>query len=365
MELNLTDSNRNSSRHFEQLTEFLKTYISDIRIKEEHGDQITYIILDDTEHTKLFPKMLIDLEENKTKYHIKSYGLSNSSLEQVFLRVADEIKRPEDYERLSFWKKLKNRIKKCFGKEEKEENNDETNEEENNNDQQEFNTSLSGKIKNQNHLNIYISKSLFVLDEWSSYTTERYTNIRYLSIQIIGLLIKRFHRTKRNIKGLIAEFLLPIIFVFLAMLVTKLSSNQNEPPSLILHPWYWGKTNYIFQSISINKSSLLSKSIQQTFTQSPSLGTRCMKTTMLDKQLYPCDSINTGYVYVPTSLEVINALNNVNYNQTRISPECDCYEKMQTCPIGAGGLLPSYDRTETKDFLYRLDGFNITDWFVE
>ncbi|CAF4771334.1 unnamed protein product, partial [Rotaria magnacalcarata] len=66
----------------------------DLNIKEEHGDQITYVIKDDVEHTKVFSVMLAELDENKTKYHIKSYGLSNSGLEQVFLRVADEITRP-------------------------------------------------------------------------------------------------------------------------------------------------------------------------------------------------------------------------------------------------------------------------------
>jgi hypothetical protein len=212
---------------------------------------------------------------------------------------------------------------------------------------------------------IFISKSFFILDEWSSYTTERYTGIRYIAFQIIGLLIKRFHRTKRNIKGLIAEILLPIIFVLLAMLVTKLSPNQTDPPPLILHPWYWGNPNYMFQSISINKTSLLSNSIQQTFTKSPSLGTRCIPTTMLDTQSYPCDSTDAGYVYAPTSPDIMNALNAVNYNQTHISPGCDCYEQMQTCPIGAGGPTPSFDVTETEDILYRLDDFNITDWFVK
>jgi hypothetical protein len=203
------------------------------------------------------------------------------------------------------------------------------------------------------------------LDEWSSYTAERYTGIRYLAVQIIGLLIKRFHRTKRNIKGLIAEILLPIIFVLLAMLVITLTPNQTDPPPLILHPWYWEKPNYIFQSISTNQTSSLSKSIQQTFTQSPSLGTRCMPSTMLNQKQYPCDSSDTGYVYASTSANIINALNNVNYNQTRISPECDCLNKMQTCPVGAGGPPPSYDQIETEDVLYRLVGYNISDWFVE
>ena len=105
---------------FGKITEFLRKYMFDICIKEQHGNQITYVILDDAEHTKIFPIMLAELDENKKKYNIKSYGLSNSSLEQVFLRVADEIKRPEDYERLSFWKNIQNRIKRVFKKENEE-----------------------------------------------------------------------------------------------------------------------------------------------------------------------------------------------------------------------------------------------------
>jgi len=166
-------------------------------------------------------------------------------------------------------------------------------------------------------------------------------------------------------KGLIAEIFLPIIFVLLAMLVTKLSPDKSEPPPLILHPWYWSKPNYIFQSLSIDNASFISKSVQRTFTQPPSLGTRCIKTTMLNKKLYPCTTNDLGHVYVPTSFDVMNALNKVNYNQTRISPECDCWEKMQMCPIGAGGPSANYDKTQTKDILYDLQGFNITDWLTK
>jgi hypothetical protein len=111
----------------------------DISIKEQHGDQITYMIIDDVEHTKIFPIMLCELDGNKTKYCIKNYGLSNSSLEQVFLRVADEIKRPEDYECLSFWKKIQNRFQKCFKKEE-------TNENKPQEEPIQTDTSLTGKI---------------------------------------------------------------------------------------------------------------------------------------------------------------------------------------------------------------------------
>ena len=166
-------------------------------------------------------------------------------------------------------------------------------------------------------------------------------------------------------KGLIAELLLPIIFVLLAVIVTKLAPNQTSPPPLILHPWYWNQPNYIFQSLSKNTSSLLSQSIQQTFTHSPSLGTRCMSSTMLNGKLYPCSQNGSNRVDLPTSFEVSDALNRVNYNQTRISPECDCWRKMQTCPVGAGGPSASFDQIETKDILYDLEEFNITDWLVK
>ena len=202
----------------------------------------------------------------------------------------------------------------------------------------------------------------FDLDEWSARAADRHTGIPYLIVQIGGLLIKRFHRTKRNIKGLIAEILLPIIFVLIAMLVIKLTPNNKDPPTLILHPWYWGRPSYMFQALSNTNNVSLSKSIQNTFTQSPSLGTRCISSSMLDRKDYSCDASKRGYVYVPTSQEMTNALNAVKYNQTSRSPDCDCDHKMQTCPVGAGGPLPSFDVLETKDVMYRLTDYNITDW---
>lgn len=100
-----------NSMRFIKLTEFLRQHVPDLAIKEQHGDQITYVLLDDAEHTREFPTMLAELEAHRKKYNIKSYGLSNSSLEQVFLRVADEIKRPEDYERESWWTRFRQRWK--------------------------------------------------------------------------------------------------------------------------------------------------------------------------------------------------------------------------------------------------------------
>ena len=180
--------------------------------------------------------------------------------------------------------------------------------------------------------------------------------------QISGLIIKRFHRTRRNKKGLVAEIVLPIIFVLLAMLATKLAPNESEPPPLVLHPWYWGRPNFVFQSLPTENVSTLSQLAKQTFIQSPSLGTRCMPSTTLNRKLYPCEKLANSRVSAATSSADMDALNKVDYNRTRISPECDCWEKMQTCPRASGGPGTSFDVIETKDVLQDLQGFNITDW---
>ena len=139
---------RSSPEHFEQLTEFLKGYMPDIRVKEKHGDQITYVILDDAEHTRIFPEMLMNLYTNKDNFGIKSYGLSNSSLEQVFLRVADETKRVEDYQRLSRWKRFRNYLKGCCGKKVQENETPpvEEDSQQTENEEELFTTALSGKL---------------------------------------------------------------------------------------------------------------------------------------------------------------------------------------------------------------------------
>ena len=64
------------NNRFDRLTDFLRTFMFDIRVKEQHGDQIAYIVLDDPEHTRIFPTMLAELNEQMDK-------VSNQNLRPV------------------------------------------------------------------------------------------------------------------------------------------------------------------------------------------------------------------------------------------------------------------------------------------
>ncbi|XP_050667028.1 phospholipid-transporting ATPase ABCA3-like [Leptidea sinapis] len=68
----------------EDVTKFFKTYAPDLRENTNIGSELTYII--PNEHVKQFPEMLKKLEEQKTALKISSYGLSVTSLEEVFMK---------------------------------------------------------------------------------------------------------------------------------------------------------------------------------------------------------------------------------------------------------------------------------------
>ena len=54
--------------------------------------------------------------------------------------------------------------------------------------------------------------------------------------QFYGLLIKRFHHSRRNVKGLISQILLPAVFVCIAMTVAMSRPGYEILPKLILSP---------------------------------------------------------------------------------------------------------------------------------
>lgn len=56
----------------------------------------------------------------------------------------------------------------------------------------------------------------------------------------MAILIKRFHHTRRNWKGLIAQVVLPIVFVTTAMGLGTLRASNNSYPEIQISPSLYG-----------------------------------------------------------------------------------------------------------------------------
>lgn len=58
--------------------------------------------------------------------------------------------------------------------------------------------------------------------------------------KVMAILIQRFHHTRRNWKGFIAQVILPIIFVTTAMGFGTLRSSSNSYPEIQISPSLYG-----------------------------------------------------------------------------------------------------------------------------
>ncbi|XP_058456304.1 phospholipid-transporting ATPase ABCA3-like [Malaya genurostris] len=72
----------------EDLKVFLRKYIPDIDVDTDIGTELSFIL--NEEYTEHFQHMLKDLEENTEGLNIRNYGISLTTMEEVFLKVGSD-----------------------------------------------------------------------------------------------------------------------------------------------------------------------------------------------------------------------------------------------------------------------------------
>ncbi|XP_053689795.1 phospholipid-transporting ATPase ABCA3-like [Sabethes cyaneus] len=76
------------------LTWLLRKYIPNIKVETDIGTELSYVL--NKEYLHLYQKMLADLEEHTAQCGISSYGISLSTLEEVFMRLGSDQDVDED-----------------------------------------------------------------------------------------------------------------------------------------------------------------------------------------------------------------------------------------------------------------------------
>ena len=354
-----------------QIHNFIKQRINNATLVENIGLEMTYSISNKVEFTKNYESFFQEIEMNMDNLGIDSMGISDTTLEEIFIKLAKEPQK-------NTFKKPQFKI--CG-----------------------FDiSSISTKLRCKKDKKALTNEEL---DSYGKYTELRVSNkFSLILMQLTALLIKRFHRVKRNLKGFFAEIVLPVIFVCLALLVSILTPGVQNRPPLELHPWYHTIPNNIF----ISKSSSLNyeynfynssggkvktqvnpqaesninevNRIVDTFFSDSSLGTRCVSNYSISityqaqeysklKPVLKCNDFKSMMLqnYTNPNPTILNQLDSVNYTYTKLSPSCDCSSGFPKCPESAGGDIlfrPVY-QLKTNDILYDLTSRNITDWLVK
>ncbi|KAM3860773.1 LOW QUALITY PROTEIN: retinal-specific phospholipid-transporting ATPase ABCA4-like [Diretmus argenteus] len=317
------EKSQTTDRHMDGDLEKIETlvhhYVPEARLIEAIGQELTYLMPSREFQPRNYASLFRELEETLQDIGLTSFGVSDTSLEEIFLKVTADgnatQKCPEDTDGAS----LAHRQGPCV-----------------------LTDGSAGKGEHQ------------------------VTGVCLIIKQFLALTIKRFHHTTRSRKDFFAQIVLPASFVLLALMFTLVVPPFGEHPSLTLSPWMYGKQFTFFSNERPMDAGL--RYFGEVLLNKPGFGTRCMVDEPLEG--FPCSNITTEWDMPLVNPSLIEMLASPEWSAIRPSPECQCSTDMKltmlpSCPIGAGGLPPPQRIQSTGDVLMYLTGRNISDYLVK
>uniref|UniRef100_A0A674P175 P-type phospholipid transporter n=1 Tax=Takifugu rubripes TaxID=31033 RepID=A0A674P175_TAKRU len=265
---------------------------------------------------------LSELDQRLTELGISSYGLSDSTLEEIFLRVAEEtgVDAESEQPAASPNGQEPSAGQRTSGQDEEEPDTE-----------PEETDPLSGDG--------YVGVP--TVGWWLTWQ------------QLRALFVKRWLYARRSRRGFFAQIVLPAVFVLIALLFSLIVPPFGKYPALQLQPWMYGE-QYTFFSNDAPGSPVVENLLEALLDQ-PGFGTKCME-----------EEDNSPQV----SYSMWKMFNKGNWSKEKTSPECQCSTEdvrrmLPDCPPGAGGLPPPQMKRQTGDILQNLTGYNISDYLVK
>ncbi|KFM77694.1 ATP-binding cassette sub-family A member 2, partial [Stegodyphus mimosarum] len=166
------ESSFDNEKNENLVTAFITKHVSTAYLVSESKRELHYILPINELRKGSFEKLFDALESNLSSLGIASYGIKNTTLEEVFLKVAEKSQR-----------------------------------------------------------DVHCDQTTLGLDGAGSYKVE---GKMLLLQQFSTILLKRFYCTKRNWKGLFSQILLPAFFVSIAMSVALTAPKVEDLPPLVL-----------------------------------------------------------------------------------------------------------------------------------
>ncbi|XP_030112804.4 phospholipid-transporting ATPase ABCA7 isoform X2 [Taeniopygia guttata] len=186
--------------------------------------------------------------------------------------------------------------------------------------------------------------------------------------QLRALFTKRMLHARRSTRGFFAQIVLPAVFVCIALLFSLIVPPFGKYPPLQLQPWMYGQ-QFTFVSNDAPGDPDTARLLEALLAE-PGFGTKCMKEEGKATGLCPPASHPDGFSAPSAPPSLLEVLQRGNWTRAQPSPPCQCsgpgaHRMLPECPEGAGGLPPPQVQRGTGDILQNLTGRNISDYLVK
>uniref|UniRef100_A0AAY4A5X7 P-type phospholipid transporter n=1 Tax=Denticeps clupeoides TaxID=299321 RepID=A0AAY4A5X7_9TELE len=282
----------------------VRRYVPEAVFLESIGQEVTYILPYSGARDGTFANLFKNLDLEMSNLKITSYGISDTTLEEIFLKVAEDTGVDMETQGTA---------------------------------------SVTGKGSG-------------IITGW-----------RLIRKQFWALFIKRFHHARRSRKGLVAQVVLPALFVCLSLIFSLIVPPFTEYPNLELQPWIYGAPQNTFFSNDMPDNAEVLK-VTDTLVNNPGFGTRCMQGNPIPN--LPCmPGAATAWFTPDVDPAIKDIFNNGNWSMSNPSPSCMCSTPSRSimlpdCPPGAGGLPPRQVSPEPASVLTELANIHHRSHFL-
>ncbi|XP_075831678.1 phospholipid-transporting ATPase ABCA7 isoform X4 [Microtus pennsylvanicus] len=194
--------------------------------------------------------------------------------------------------------------------------------------------------------------------------------------QLRALLHKRLLLARRSHRGLFAQIVLPALFVGLALLFSLIVPPFGQYPPLQLSPAMYGPQVSFFSEDAPgdpNRVKLLEALLGEAGLQDPSVQGGAASTHSPSRlhRGFECTHSVACYFSVPeVPADVANILASGNWTPESPSPACQCSQPgvrrlLPDCPVGAGGPPPPQALAGLGEVVQNLTGRNVSDFLVK
>uniref|UniRef100_A0A8B9HXT4 P-type phospholipid transporter n=1 Tax=Astyanax mexicanus TaxID=7994 RepID=A0A8B9HXT4_ASTMX len=312
----------------ESITSLIHHHVPEAKLIEMIGQEMTYLLPNKGFKHRSYASLFRELEETLGDMGLSSFGISDTSLEEVSIWV---------YAVTSLNGSGLSEVLKCS-------------------------TVLAAEV-NGTPENGVQGNGVGKHEESDSSAGKASRQVKGFTLvlkQFHALLVKRLHHATRSQKDFLAQIVLPASFVLIALIFTLIVPPFGEYPSLTLSPAMYGQ-QFTFLSNERPDHPTMTRFIYTTLAE-PGLGTRCM----MDPTPV-CSNGSSDWTDPPVSPVVSNILLSPEWTERNPSPSCQCSSgnkliMLPVCPIGAGGLPP---RQVSGDVLQDLTDRNISDYLVK
>ncbi|XP_070770245.1 uncharacterized protein abca12 [Enoplosus armatus] len=290
-----------------ELKAFIQAHVPDARLKEAQGGDLVYSLPPFTSsNASSYRSLLTALDSNLDALQLGGYGISDTSLEEVFLQLTHG-------------------------------NTDDGSED--------GPLSISETVSDTGSIDSFpsdCSGSISGFGDKITLTGSSVVDSMALAWQqMAAILIKRFHHSRRDWKGLIAQILLPVLFMVFAMGLSSIRSDLRHYPELELSPALYnsGPSYSFFSNQNPNSSQLM-----DTMVSFPGIDNAC-----LDKSGNPvCTRIANNW--------------SSRGNSSKAFSVCKCTRQEQVCD--GDNFQPPHRKIPSSQIVYNLSGINVENYLV-